>query len=297
MLQDRSWNNFVLYYGYGLDAVIEQFDLIILDAGAHDLKVISRLVDRNKTVLAYLSGFEYPFYRPEAAKVWGCYGLGVSSQWSWTNNYLMDIRRDAWRDYLASEIEQILLKGYHGVFLDTMGVCQMPELNQLAPNILEELILAAAETIGYFRKCFPQAILVQNCGLNQVKELTAPFIDAICWEGFKLDLVEGPQPNDWALKQVGELKQLSKDMGIRVLLLAEDGNRHEKPRCELLHHGQNLQQCIPKVSCQEIDPIYTLKRLQERFTREHGFLIYQAPHGYVAGIYGLDGCWYPGEQP
>lgn len=283
MSPNKSWTNFVLYYGYGLEHALETFDLIILESRAHEPQFIKKLNDLGRTTLAYLSGFEYPSYWSNAENVWRHYGFGIGIPWkpSWTTNYLMDLRRKDWQELLADEMQHFMNIGFRGVFLDTIGICQMPELSLLSPALHEELLLAAADTIQYLRNCFPQSIIVQNCGLNRLKDLAAPYIDAICWEGFHLGLVEGPQMDEWSNNKVKELQQLSCDWGIKTLLLAEDGKKYEK-LFSVKNHGQRLA----------TNKLFPLKAAQERFASEHGFLIYEAPRHYMSGVYGLDGYWY-----
>ncbi len=283
---DRSWNSFVLYYGSGLESVLAAFDLIILEARHQKPEFIRQLCDSDKTPIAYISGFEYRRSRPDAERLWKRYGLGVNSTWkpSWTDNYLMDLRRREWQEILADKMQRVMDIGYRGVFLDTLGVCQMPELSQLSPHLLDELVLAAAETIGFLRSCFPEAVIVQNCGLNQLKTMAAPYLDAICWESFRLGLVEGTATDAWSIKQVRELQQLSAEHGVKVLLLAEDSRKHEH-----LPLVNEPQQHTFYSSCGQLrqasDEYFPLRAAQERFARDHNFLHYEAPRHYMAGIY------------
>lgn len=282
----KSWSNFVLYYGSGLENVLATFDLIILEAGNQKPQFIRQLNASGKTPIAYISGFEYLRSQPDAENLWKRYGLGVNSIWkpSWTDNYLMDLRRKDWQEIVAGEMQRVMDIGYRGVFLDTLGVCQMPELNQLTPHLLDELVLAATGMIYFLRSCFPDAVIVQNCGLNQLKEMTAPYIDAICWESFRLGLVEGPATDAWSIKQVKELQQLSAEHGIKVLLLAEDSRKYEQLPMVNEPQEHTYYSCRGEL-CQASYEYFPLKAAQERFARDHNFLLYEAPRHYMAGVY------------
>lgn len=258
--KQRIWRNYVLYYGYGLEDQLSRYDLVIVESNAHGKDFPAYLEDKGATPVAYLSGFEYPHYQPDAGQKQSLFGLSAAG-WtpSWTNNYLMDLRDRGWREHLADETARMLRRGYQGIFLDTLGVCQMPGLGELPGGVWPELIDAAGETVHYLRTSFPDVVLIQNGGLAQLKQKTAEYIDAICWESFHLPLIHGANPDAWSRNRLSELT----GEGVQTLLLTED---------RLTSHDEYLQML--------------------QFAAEQGFLSYRGPRDYVAGIYDPDRQWH-----
>jgi len=267
----EKWKSFMVYYGYGMQDWLRQYDLLILEEKAHQDAFIKDLALTGKTPIAYLTGFEYPPYLKGAEKLWQNNGLQLPIDWKpdWTNNYLMDLRRPTWINYLLNQAETLIERGYQGFFLDTIGVCQMPSLDVIHPGLIDELIIAAAGLVQQLRKNFPDAIIIQNCGLNRLKLLTAPYINGICWEDFSINLVTGKHPDLWSCLRIKELEAMAYDHNLAVLLLAKvkatDG------------YATNIK-TKPHTTARE-------------YAQKCGFLYTVAPEDYASGIYDVSGHW------
>ena len=134
------------------------YSLLILDGRYHP--PLRPLAESGKTLVGYLS-------LGEAAKDYTYFGalqsegLLVRPSSTWQGNYYIDIRDPRWRARVCeSIIPEILARGFHGLFLDTLD--NALHLEQTDPAKYKGMNEAGAQLISAIRCRFPKILLVLN---------------------------------------------------------------------------------------------------------------------------------------
>lgn len=247
--------NYVLYYGHGREEELSSYDLAVVEPSGHDTDSIQRLKDNGTLVLAYISVMEIQIWSQEFGLLKDNDFLEVNGQKLMNcdyGTYIMDLTSDRWRSLLLHKAGQLLvLFGYDGLFLDTIGDVEMPAI----PAHIQTIQMSAAvDLLGILRKIFPDSLIIQNNGLEKLCLHTADLIDGICWENPPFAKKESIT---WAESIVMRLETLKTSRSLSILLLTE----------------VNSDTATIKNS-----------ELCSRISSEKGFLFYCAPEGYINGI-------------
>ncbi|MGE5542075.1 MAG: hypothetical protein ACM3WT_03480 [Bacillota bacterium] len=216
----RAARDYVVYYGCGRVNEIASFDVAILESSAHAAGEVADIIRRGCLPISYLSIIESGEHLPY-------HSLADAEDFLWVggsrvmvpefNTWVMDVRRPHWRDILLSAADDMLRKGFVGLFLDTVGWAEDPSLPR---SLSFDLTESAQRLIKGLRTAHPEAVLIQNLGLRRLIQYTAPLLDGVCWEGFG-DL-PGRDPGDLrrVIDGLSMLRRLNDRHGLRVLLLA-----------------------------------------------------------------------------
>lgn len=261
---------FALYYGFGEEEALGEFDLVILEPDAYSVANseggIERIRRSGALVFGYLSVLEindsFEFCRLEPEDYLVIEGeRKINPVYS---NWIMDPRSKHWAEVvLEMANRRVLARGCDGIFLDTIGDV---EDRTLPRSLAAQLVPAAALLTKRIRERFPHALLIQNSGIDTLHRFTAPYLDGICWENFPLEW-----PADyWSINKLNELEKISRKTGLRVLLLAQ------------------IKEPIPSGTSRE-KFFETLKELQSRMA-QRGSLFYAAPENYTRGV---NACFRP----
>jgi hypothetical protein len=138
-------------------------------------------------------------------------------------NRLADMQSKRWRSLLRHRIGRLLmLSGYDGLFLDTAGDTEWPSL---PPAVRLQQQQAVASLLQEVRAEFPDRLLLQNNGLEELSQLTAGTVDAFCWENplFVEPHLHWCQSVMWRLDELVRLHS-----GLRVMLLWEENTETER---------------------------------------------------------------------
>lgn len=215
-----------------------------------DLKLMR---EANTLVLAYVSIMELGDFHPlfsrlEPDDFLVVHGKNVYKEAYRT--YVLNLTSKRWRGLLLHHIGRLLLKaGYDGIFMDTIGDVESPEL----PAVERDgQMQAAAELVKDIRRAFPEHVLVQNNGLEALCTLTAPYLDGLCWENPPFARKESM---DWCHAVLERTLHLQTEFGLRVLLL----------------HEENLLQTNPAAGV-----------VAQTTANKHHFLYYRAPTQYLS---------------
>jgi hypothetical protein len=214
--------SYALYYGQGEEERLSRYQIAIVEPLGQTMETVRRLQAAGTLVVAYVSVVEVADYDES-------FHLLTNEDFILDkddrplrneafNTYMMDLRSVKWLGLLHHRIGSKLLRnGYDGVFLDTIGNVEMeyPRIPQR-----HEQIAAAAQFVRRLRELFPEHIIIQNNGLNELCMQTAPWIDGLCWEN--PDFVN-PRSVAWANAVAERIGLLSETYGLRVLLLSERG--------------------------------------------------------------------------
>lgn len=213
-------SSFVVYYGAGGLDEAALFDVAVLESRAHNQDDVARLPQAGCVPVGYLSlmesGEHLPYHQLAAEEDF----LRVSGSRIAVpefNTWVMDPRSPGWRRLIIQEALEILdSRRFAGLFLDTVDRAEDPSLP--VPLALE-VGAAVAGVIHEIRRLRPGAVLVQNMGLNRLVKYTAPDLDGVCWEAFRVPGGEPSGSSDWTAARLSDLVELSRRHCLRAMLL------------------------------------------------------------------------------
>ncbi|MCL6547402.1 MAG: endo alpha-1,4 polygalactosaminidase [Alicyclobacillus sp.] len=251
--QFLAFQKYCVYYGPGELERLSRYDVAVVEPLNRTKADLAFLRSHDTLVLAYVSVMEVHPSHPMAAEL-------QPADYLWTpgskrhpltqpvyGSRLLNLVSPRWRGILVRHIGQLLAQdGYDGIFLDTIGDVERPDLADAAVQMAHAISL-----VEQLRRWFPEAILVQNNGLEMLCLKTAAAVDGFVWENPPL---ARPASRHWVNAVAERLKQLRDLYGVRVLVLYE-GPRQDT-RAEWLR-GRS-------------------------FASEHQFTAYFAPEHYQA---------------
>src|SRR5205807_1040043 len=153
------------------------FSTLILDSRYHP--PLAPLAAAGKQLIGYISIGEaspdYPYFDELRSE-----GLLLRPNANWPGNYSIDIRDQRWRARLCDElVPQILRRGFHGLFLDTLdSVLYLEEQN---PRQFAGMSKAATDLIRMLRRRYPALPIVLNRGYSILTDV-ADQIDIVLGE-------------------------------------------------------------------------------------------------------------------
>lgn len=245
--------NFALYYGFGRANELFQYDIAIIEPAGHTSESLRELKSTGTLAIAYLSVMELPPWSEDNKNLETRDFLHVEGE-KYVNkhfgNFWVDLRSPRWVGLLFEHVQYIIeVLKYDGLFLDTVGYVESLELTS---ELRAELFLAATKIISNIRKKYPDCILIQNCGLENLLKHTARYLDGVCWENPPFNQA---YCDDWVANIIDALVIEKRDHNLQVLLLVEENN----------------------LIAQDF-------HLVEKVADEKKFLVYKAPSFYTAGV-------------
>lgn len=254
--------NYVLYYGHEKTEQMQGFDIAIVEPSGQSPDAVRKLQDTGTLVIAYLSVMEAYSWMPELKLLNEHDFLQNNGQALINptfNTYIMDLHSERWTSMLIHNTGRLLIQyGYDGLFLDTIGDLESPEI----PLSLQNTQLSAAiQFLGRLRKDFSSSILIQNNGLERLCMYSAGLIDGICWENPPFEKMECA---GWTKSVLGRLDSITQKNRLRTMLLFEE----------------------PAGSQSMVGVKQTTSVIQQALdvARNINGLLYFAPQGYTAGI-------------
>lgn len=222
----RTCDRFSVYYGADAVAQLLKFDVVVLEPGHRTKEDIQALKDNDTLVLAYVSVMEVHDEHPLRAFVTESQFLREAMEphkyitQREYHNRVVDMQSPTWRGHLLRHVGTLITReGYDGIFMDTIGDVEMPNL----PNPMQQ-VEGAHMLVQQIRKWFPDIILIQNNGLEVLCNYTAPYLDAIAWENPPINV---PQSKQWVRAVAERLVYLRLKHSLRILMLFE-GVRQDK---------------------------------------------------------------------
>ncbi len=220
---------FAVYYGTGGEDVLSTYDLAIVAAPGRDRERIAAIREKGTLILAYLSVLEAPLGEPDDVRrpgealvqeapanvLTGPGGPVVNRQW---RTWVLDPRHERTRDRFLGQAEDLLDRGYDGLFLDTMADLEdLPEAVAAGGLTGQATIVEAARLVAEAAASFGCA-MVQNRGFRLLLPLTMPYLDGLCWESFPYRRIGlFPRRN----RTIRSLQGAEGAAGLRVLALNE----------------------------------------------------------------------------
>ena len=152
------------------------FNLLVLDSDFHP--ELKPLIQSGKTVLGYISIGEVEDVRTHFKEV-KAEGLLRGENPNWKGSHFVDVRDRRWRNRVKALVREILKKGFHGVFLDTVDDAEFLEQTEPAKN--KGMNDAMATLVIEVRKEFPGARIAVNRGYSILPKI-AGSIDYVLGE-------------------------------------------------------------------------------------------------------------------
>lgn len=164
-----------------LDALLP-YDTIVFDGRYHP--PLQPLIDRNKTLLGYLSVGEVEKFRPYFKAV-ERQGILLGTNKHWPDARYVDLRDPRWTKRVIEElIPALLQKGFNGVFLDTLD--DAGQLERRDPVKYKGMVAAAVRLVKTIRRHYPQIVIMMNRGYEILPKV-ARDIDIVLGESVFAD--------------------------------------------------------------------------------------------------------------
>ena len=242
---------FAVYYGPKNVMALGNYDCVIIEPSRFSDEDILRLKDRGTLVIGYVTVMEIgPIHKEQWAALREedfLHRDGKRIEKADYNTFLLDLNSARWRSLLHQEVGRMLTqRGFDGIFLDTIGDVEDYGL----PDSVSQ-IEAASDIVAGLRRWFPDAIIMQNNGLEVLCLHTAPYLDAITWEN---PPVSEKMSRAWVRLIAERLDALARTHGVTIMTLYD--------RSEVLPRKEWI--------------------LRRRFADEHGYLSYFAPTHYLS---------------
>lgn len=151
---------FLVYYGVADLPAIGRYDLVVLDSRID--KAIVAKYRGTATLLAYLSLGEVHMQRAYASEI-AAQGLLLGHNRNWPDARFVDLRDERWKSRVLEQlIPDILYRGFHGLFLDTLDDAEY--LETLDPQRFAGMTDAAVDLVQSIRLRFPGVPIMVNRG-------------------------------------------------------------------------------------------------------------------------------------
>ncbi|KEO81458.1 endo alpha-1,4 polygalactosaminidase [Tumebacillus flagellatus] len=202
--------NFQIYYGPVEEtSFLAGYDLVILEPRHVTSEQVRALQAAGTLVFGYLSVLETPMWNEvRYVLTEGMRKLRFFPEWG---SYLMDIRDVGYQGILLQEVlEEILVRGMDGVFLDTVG-----DLEEYVEEEAEreEMFRAYRDFLQRLHTLAPGVRLLQNRGFDTLPSVKNALF-GVLWEDWRGELCE----HEWVQTRVRMVD------GVRVFTVTASGD-------------------------------------------------------------------------
>ncbi|WP_408024401.1 endo alpha-1,4 polygalactosaminidase [Tenacibaculum sediminilitoris] len=165
-------NAVFLCYGKIPVEEITNYEYVILEASHYSASEIAILKQHNQFLLAYISLGEFNKYTSFYDKAKNHKLPGMNKNW---NSFYLDLSKQTLHEVLLEDVkEKILMKGFHGLFLDNIdNYCSFGEQKKQ-----QHYLISLLQSI---RKKFPTIHLMQNAG-SEILDITNKLINSVAFE-------------------------------------------------------------------------------------------------------------------
>ena len=206
---------FLIYYGVADVPAIGRYDLVVLDSGI-DEAIVTKY-RRSAVLLGYLSLGEVHTQRAYASDM-ATQGVLLASSRNWPDARFIDLRDERWKSRVIEElIPDILRRGFHGLFLDTLDDAEF--LETLDPQRFAGMIDAAVDLVQTIRLRFPGVPIMVNRGYALLPRIIH-HIDMLMGESVrstynaeqKVYVLVSDQDYQWQRDRLYEARRLRRDI-------------------------------------------------------------------------------------
>lgn len=234
---------------------LARYQVVVLDSHSHP--PLGPLIDRNRTVLAYLSLTQIGRGRPAFPALQQA-GVVLEPHPVWPDAHYLDFRHPDWaRTVLEQMIPQALEAGFSGLFLDTLD--DAAYLEERDPRRYQGMREAAVRLVRAIRMHYPQIVLMVNRGFALLPEI-AGSIDILLGESVlgtfdpaTRAYARVPDADAaWQVNALRSAKQLNPAIRIFTLDYWDPADREGVRR---LYREQRANGFVPYVSTPMLDTI------------------------------------------
>lgn len=236
-------SNYKIFYGRPkqehLDAM-RDYDLVIVESTAYTEEQVDYIQSNGTKVYGYISVMEVATWNQEYMSKFKEEAFykrdGERVHYAEWDSYLMDMSNDHYREVLLAETrEQVIDKGFDGVFLDTVG-----DIDNEFWNNPEELAKQREGLVKYLEvlKNEEKISTIQNWGFDTLKTTSIDLVDGIMWEGFTKDKLLA---SEWSQNRIAELKAFEESGQVEVLTVSPDtdeANAEYSNSLGFVHYGE-----------------------------------------------------------
>lgn len=230
-MQFLKARNFTIYYGAGLEEKIAKYDVAILESKGHSPEEVKIIQAGKCLCIGYMSIVEinpsdYRFrYLKEEDLIKNNGKAEINSIYG---NYLVDIRSKRWQDMLMHEAGRLMEGlGYDGIFLDTIGNVENPNVvKEYGSLLIDESVLFLEK----LRSRYPEHIIIQNNAVERLIQFTSGIVDGICWENPPLSQKSSRLWFDEILYRLNKVKEGDK---LKILVVLESENPDDERKLQL----------------------------------------------------------------
>lgn len=213
----KGVHRFSLFYGRGEAKRLGEYPLVVVEPLGQAKEALDELHQGGTLVIGYLSVMEVPngHFSGRLSEEDFLHEEGRRLRNHRYENDLVDLRSSRWRDWLYQKMNFLKNTGYDGFFLDTIANV---EFDELIPSGRGEQLEAAVNLMQEIRKRYPDMILIQNNGVNELIDRTKGEVDAVCWEN---PPYAGWERNPWLRQMIRKLSHIRRREQIEILVLME----------------------------------------------------------------------------
>jgi polysaccharide biosynthesis protein PelA len=149
---------------------LKNYDMLILDPDSHPN--LNKIKKNNKDILfiAYISIGEAESYRSYWDEIKNDRKLIISENENWKENYFVNVSNEKWQNIILNKvIPNIILKGFKGLFLDTIDTVDY--LNHKYPGQYPNAKNDMTKLIKMIKQKYPDLELISNNGLTILPEI------------------------------------------------------------------------------------------------------------------------------
>ena len=206
------------FYGVNPPAsVLSQYDRVILESDNISNEELNQLKVNDADLFAYLSVGEIGKDRDWVSKISASWVLGVNEHWG---SSVMDLSHAGWVSFLNQRVDELVAKGYGGLFLDTMDsfliYAKTDQQRAVQQRGLENIITS-------IKARHPQLKLIANRGFEVIDGIGHQ-LDAIAAESLFMGWNNGAQQYQPVNEQdrqwlIGKLSVAKQQFGLDVIAI------------------------------------------------------------------------------
>lgn len=228
----------IAFYYSDVDSVREltNFDRVVLAPDLISSKQIQTLHKADTEVFAYLSVGEYDGQTLPAELI----AAAATRNRNW-NSHVMDLSSPAWKQYLTEKAGAYMVKGFDGLFLDTLDSYY---LFSETPTDINNQRLALIDIINDLSGSDTNSKIILNRGFEIIERLNAP-ITAVVAESLynSYHPVDGsyrkvtPTDSKWLIGQLDNIKKLGIEAIVIDYIPARDREAQKNAAKRLIKEG------------------------------------------------------------
>jgi len=212
-----------IFYGEPTSDIINELkksNLVIIEPHFYNQEMIKEIKSSGTLAFGYLSTMEADTWNKDffskLNKEDFYYRNGARIYFPEWDSYLVDFTSKHYTDLLLKEIkEQIINKGMHGIFLDTVG--DIDDQFNSNPTEMKKQQLAMQNFLQQIKDAYPELLLIQNWGFDTLKNYTSPYLYGFMWEDFEYAKIIN---DDWSLEKIKEIDSLKEKYNLQVFTVS-----------------------------------------------------------------------------